>query len=114
MNFLAAVLSAGRLAWTVDVSQDSTDLVGCGTISGYLTDLLVRAGAGTGIGELVLIDNQNLAPRNLGRHCLGINRLEKNKAQGVQAELKTTMPSANVMAFPQDAFHSISLDSISS
>jgi molybdopterin/thiamine biosynthesis adenylyltransferase len=79
-------------------------LIGCGTIGGYLADLLVRAGAGTGGGELVLVDNQNLAPGNLGRHRLGINRLETNKAQGLQAELKTTMPTATVIALPQDAF----------
>lgn len=53
-------------------------LVGCGTIGGYLADLLVRAGGGMGSGELVLIDNQKLAPGNIGRHRLGINRLEKN------------------------------------
>ncbi|MFY1664528.1 ThiF family adenylyltransferase [Pseudomonas sp. Pseu.R1] len=79
-------------------------LVGCGTIGGYLADLLVRAGAGTGAGELVLVDNQKLAPGNIGRHRLGINRLEKNKADGLQAELKTAMPSANVRAMNQDAF----------
>lgn len=53
-------------------------LVGCGTIGGYLADLLVRAGGAMGSGELVLIDNQKLAPGNIGRHRLGINRLEKN------------------------------------
>ena len=79
-------------------------LVGCGTIGGYLADLLVRAGAGTGAGELVLIDNQKLAPENIGRHRLGINRLEINKARGLQAELGTAMPLANVTALPQDAF----------
>ncbi|WP_144435075.1 ThiF family adenylyltransferase [Pseudomonas syringae group genomosp. 3] len=79
-------------------------LVGCGTIGGYLADLLVRAGAGTGAGELLLIDNQTLAPGNIGRHRLGVNRLEKNKAEGLQSELKTAMPSANVRALSQDAF----------
>lgn len=79
-------------------------LVGCGTIGGYLADLLVRAGGGMGSGELVLIDNQKLAPGNIGRHRLGINRLEKNKAEGLQSELRTAMPSAKVKALPLDAF----------
>lgn len=79
-------------------------LVGCGTIGGYLADLLVRAGAGSGAGELVLIDNQKLAPGNIGRHRLGINRLEINKAEGLQSELRTAMPSATVKALPLDAF----------
>jgi molybdopterin/thiamine biosynthesis adenylyltransferase len=79
-------------------------LVGCGTIGGYLADLLVKAGAGTGGGELQLIDNQKLAPGNIGRHRLGANRLELNKAQGLVTELKIGMPSANVRALPEDAF----------
>ena len=79
-------------------------MIGCGTIGGYLADLLVKAGAGTGGGELQLIDNQKLAPGNIGRHRLGANRLELNKAQGVVAELKIGMPSANLIALPEDAF----------
>lgn len=79
-------------------------LIGCGTIGGYLSDLLVKAGAGTGGGELQLIDNQLLAPGNIGRHRLGINRLEVNKAQGLVEELKISMPSSNVKALPEDAF----------
>lgn len=79
-------------------------LIGCGTIGGFLGDLLVKAGAGTGGGELQLIDNQDLSPGNIGRHRLGINRLEINKATGLVAELNITMPSANVRALPHDAF----------
>ncbi|MBD8577552.1 ThiF family adenylyltransferase [Pseudomonas syringae] len=79
-------------------------LVGCGTIGGYLADLLVRAGAGTNGGKLSLIDNQQLAPGNIGRHRLGVNRLETNKAKGLQAELKIVMPSASVEAIPKNAF----------
>lgn len=79
-------------------------LIGCGTIGGYLAELLIKAGAGTGGGELLLIDNQNLAPGNIGRHRLGLNRVELNKAQGLVAELKIGMPSANVRALPEDAF----------
>jgi molybdopterin/thiamine biosynthesis adenylyltransferase len=78
-------------------------LAGCGTIGGYLADLLVRAGAGSSGGELVLIDNQPLAPGNIGRHRLGMNRLESNKATGLRSELLTTMPSASVVAIPDDA-----------
>lgn len=79
-------------------------LIGCGTIGGYLADMLVKAGAGTDGGEIRLVDNQRLAAGNIGRHRLGINRLDINKAVGLAAEIKTGMPSANVSALAVDAY----------
>ncbi|WP_235154320.1 ThiF family adenylyltransferase [Pseudomonas nitroreducens] len=84
-------------------------LIGCGTIGGYLADMLVKAGAGTDGGELRLVDNQRLAAGNIGRHRLGINRLDINKAVGLVAEIKTGMPSSNVSALAVDAY-SLSLN----
>lgn len=79
-------------------------VIGCGTIGGYLTDLLVKAGAGTSGGELQLIDNQKLAPGNIGRHRLGTNSLEVSKSQGLASELSIGMPSANIRYISEDAF----------
>lgn len=79
-------------------------LIGCGTIGGYLADMLVKAGAGSDGGELRLADNQRLAAGNIGRHRLGINRLNINKAEGLVAEIKMGMPSASVIALPVDAY----------
>ena len=42
-------------------------LIGCGTIGGYLADLLARSGAGFDSGKLILIDEDFLIPGNLGR-----------------------------------------------
>lgn len=79
-------------------------LIGCGTIGGYLADMIVKAGAGAGGGELRLADNQPLAAGNIGRHRLGMNRLDINKAEGLVAEIKVGMPSANIIALPVDAY----------
>src|SRR5690606_1251084 len=46
-------------------------VVGCGTIGGYLSDMLVKAGAGTCGGKLTLVDFDCLLPQNIGRHRLG-------------------------------------------
>jgi hypothetical protein len=46
-------------------------LVGCGTIGGYLAEMLVKAGAGTARGQLTLVDMGSMEPNNLGRHRLG-------------------------------------------
>jgi molybdopterin/thiamine biosynthesis adenylyltransferase len=77
-------------------------LVGCGTIGGYLADLLVKAGAGTGDGSLELIDFDGLKPQNLGRHRLGFSGLFHNKAVVLKRELEALAPGANIAATPRD------------
>lgn len=77
-------------------------LVGCGTIGGYLADMLVKGGAGTSGGRLVLIDPEILGPQNLGRHRLGFPNLFKNKAQELKLELQRSSPGAEIAALPVD------------
>lgn len=77
-------------------------LVGCGTIGGYLAEMLVKAGAGTGGGQLTLIDNDKLMPNNLGRHRLGFAALFRNKAYALSVELQFGLPSAKIRALPVD------------
>ncbi|OYO31337.1 hypothetical protein CD932_09565 [Janthinobacterium sp. PC23-8] len=78
-------------------------LVGCGTIGGHLADLLVRAGAGSGGGELVLIDNDILSTGNLGRHILGFSDVGKNKARGMARKFLRDAPGVNVKPIHRDA-----------
>lgn len=80
-------------------------LVGCGTIGGFLAELLVKAGAGTAGGELVLVDNDMLLPSNLGRHRLGFTSLYENKATALVSELDRTAPVAAIKAIPHDVRH---------
>lgn len=75
-------------------------LVGCGTIGGFLGELLVKAGAGLDNGELQLIDPDSLFPQNVGRHRLGLNQALENKAVALKAELTRGAPTANIKAFP--------------
>lgn len=77
-------------------------VVGCGTIGGYLADMLVKAGAGAGDGELVLIDPDRLSPGNLGRHRLGFPYLEQKKAIATRDELVRNMPDATIKALAVD------------
>lgn len=77
-------------------------LVGCGTIGGYLADLLVKAGAGTGGGSLELVDFDRLKPQNLGRHRLGFSGLFNNKAVALKRELDALAPGSNIAASPRD------------
>lgn len=80
----------------------SIAVVGCGTIGGYLADMLVKAGAGTSGGKLTLVDPDIFKPNNLGRHRLGFPDLFKNKATQLREELRRGAPGAVVTALPVD------------
>lgn len=77
-------------------------IVGCGTIGGYLAEMLVKAGAGTGGGKLTLVDLDSLYPQNIGRHRLGFPNLFCNKATGMAEELQRMAPGADICARPVD------------
>ncbi|WP_116893420.1 ThiF family adenylyltransferase [Pseudomonas syringae] len=78
-------------------------MVGCGTIGGYLAEMLAKAGAGSLGGELMLVDNQWLEPGNLGRHRLGVDKSFQPKATSMADEIKRAMPASNVRAITHDA-----------
>lgn len=77
-------------------------VVGCGTIGGYLAEMLVKAGAGAGEGELVLVDSDVLTAANLGRHRLGFHAISHNKANALRDELNRSMPDARIRSLPID------------
>lgn len=77
-------------------------LVGCGTIGGYLSDMLVKAGAGACGGKLTLVDFETLLPQNIGRHRLGLPDLLSNKAEAMAKELRRLAPSTEIRALPVD------------
>lgn len=77
-------------------------VVGCGTIGGYLAEMLVKAGAGAGEGELALVDSDVLTAANLGRHRLGFLSIAHNKANALRDELSRSMPDARIRALPMD------------
>jgi len=82
-------------------------LVGCGTIGGYLAEMLVKAGAGTASGQLTLVDMGSMEPNNLGRHRLGFPALLKRKAVAMREELQRVAPGANVVDICGDAKNAV-------
>ncbi|GAB1143759.1 thiamine biosynthesis protein ThiF [Shewanella algae] len=77
-------------------------VVGCGTIGGYLSEMLVKAGAGTCGGKITLVDFDSLLPQNIGRHRLGFPNLLSNKAEAMAKELKRLAPDIEIRALPVD------------
>lgn len=84
------------------LSGKSIAVVGCGTIGGYLSEMLVKAGAGTSGGKLTLVDPDSLYPQNIGRHRLGFPNLFSNKAVGMVDELRRLAPGVDACALPVD------------
>lgn len=78
-------------------------LIGCGTIGGYLAEMLSKAGAGMAGGRLTLVDIGRLEPGNLGRHRLGFGALMMNKAEAMCEELRRVAPGIDVVAITDNA-----------
>lgn len=93
-----------------NLSGKRLSLIGCGNIGGYLSRLLVQAGAGLGGGKLMLFDGQQLSPGNVGRHYLDVSHIYENKALACRHKLLKEYPFADVSAYEQD-FRDISLNS---
>lgn len=78
-------------------------LIGCGTIGGYLAEMLAKVGAGTVGGKLTLVDKGSFEPGNLGRHRLGFNALLMSKAEAMRDELRRVAPGIDLVAIAGDA-----------
>ncbi len=92
-----------------DLSGKHVMVIGCGAIGSFLAESLVRLGAGTGGGELKLVDGDTLKPENLGRHALGYASLFKMKASELARELVSKFPLAKVVPVDQPVTEDTSL-----
>lgn len=83
-----------------ELSSKSIALIGCGTIGGYLAELLVRNGAGLGAKYLHLYDRDTLKPHNFSRHILSVSDFGSNKASALAQKLKnSTHLAKNISGF---------------
>jgi molybdopterin/thiamine biosynthesis adenylyltransferase len=80
-------------------------LIGCGTIGGYIAELLVRSGAGCGDDKtrtFDLFDNDTFSPQNFGRHRLTTKDIGQNKAVAMAKALKASSHLAsNIVGIPK-------------
>jgi hypothetical protein len=96
-------IASRNIPGMITLSGKKIAIVGCGTIGGYLADLLVKAGAGTGGGKLTLVDFETLGAQNLGRHILGFPYIGKKKATSLSHYLVLNNPDASIRALNADA-----------
>ncbi len=75
-------------------------LIGCGTIGGYLSGLLLRSGAGCGSQYLHLYDDDDMKPDNFSRHSLNTLYFKTNKAFALALKLNESIHIAkNIRGF---------------
>jgi hypothetical protein len=90
------------------ISRRKVALIGCGALGAAIARLLAQAG----VGDFILIDQDNLAPQNTSRHVLGQRFLGKNKAIATVKMLEEDFPHVlSLVAIPQ-RFHTLNADQL--
>lgn len=87
-------------------------VLGCGSVGGYLCDMIAKMGAGQLGGELTLSDNDILLPGNLGRHILGFSETGKNKSKSLCEKLESMYPHINVKSSDDTQIENETIDLI--
>lgn len=67
-------------------------IIGCGALGSETSDALSKAG----IGQIVLVDKEDMKAHNAVRHCLSINRVSMPKVLGMAEQLVLHNPFVNV------------------
>lgn len=88
-------------SWTVgrdqhpEVAHRQTQQVlvlGAGALGSPVVEHLAKAG----VGYITLVDGDNLAPANIGRHLLGADTIGQNKAEAVARQVNAAQPASHV------------------
>lgn len=79
--------------------EKSVTILGCGSVGSFVAQDLALSGVGT----LNLVDYEDLAWANLGRHGLGANSVGRNKALALADRLQQEYPHLNVKGYDRSA-----------
>lgn len=74
----------------------SMAVIGCGALGSETSDALNKAG----VGNILLIDKEDMRAHNAVRHCLGISRTSMPKALGMAEYLAFHNPFVNIKCKP--------------
>ena len=81
---------------TVSLADKRVLLVGCGSVGGFIGMELARAG----VGQITLVDDDELKAENIFRHVLGASHLDSLKVVGLKQEIESKYPYVNVSIEP--------------
>jgi len=84
----------------MDVKQEELKaarvvLFGCGSLGGFVAHQLAMAG----VGDICLIDPEELKTANVGRHQLGMRQIGRRKARALAEELQADFPHLCIRGF---------------
>jgi molybdopterin/thiamine biosynthesis adenylyltransferase len=77
------------------LSKRKVVIIGCGSVGAPIAQHLAMAG----VGHLRLVDPEVLTWANVGRHPLGAEHVEKNKAETLAEKLQLSYPHAEIRGF---------------
>lgn len=70
-------------------------ILGCGALGSRIAEMIVKSG----VGKVILVDNDVLRAGNVSRHVLGVDSLAQNKADALRRRLLGHNPFAEVESF---------------
>lgn len=70
-------------------------LLGCGSLGSHVANMLAQSG----VGSLTLVDPECLDYSNVGRHILGVNSVNKSKAEELKCYLSEHYPHSSFQAY---------------
>lgn len=80
-------------------------IIGCGSIGGYLTSEIVKAG----FDDITVIDNDLLHEENIYRHLLGLEYVDEYKSKALEDYIKKNIPNINIKSI-QDTIEDSLID----
>lgn len=86
--------------------DSSVTVFGCGSVGSFVAENLARAGTGT----IDIIDYDDLAWANVGRHVLGASSVGKNKATDLASKLQKEFPHLQIRGHDSTIRRMISTD----
>lgn len=78
------------------------NLIGAGSVGGFLAKQLASLGAGSANGVFQIFDKDFLHTENIGRHLLGIDSMYLNKARALKEYLHNHFPLLNIKEYPEN------------
>ena len=78
-------------------------ILGCGSLGGGVAKLLLQSG----VGYLLLVDPEKFTWANIGRHELGANRVDQNKAKALVEHLRPMYPHASQLLAEEQTWQSL-------
>lgn len=76
------------------LSKKTVMIIGCGSVGSFIAHDLAKSG----VGKLILIDNEKLESSNISRHVLGAYYVNSMKTDGLKNFLKIMYPTIEIVS----------------